>query len=265
MKNFLKVVALIITNIIFVFTLTNFIVLVNVNGSINSTLTTLAKEAVVENISDNVSNKNFDITEDKELDELINKYIDIFVDGVITGKVNDNDLKQDVITFLKDNKDRLNERYDLDIKDSDIAELETSGELDEFKDSFDQSIVTLKDDMTSEYGWFIGFVRFLRSGDFIVVSVVVMIICLILNVLLMWSPYKWMLPVGISSIISSIITFINALLVTLIVFALQDSSNVNITANTSILVLISVILLVVGIALLIVNSNLKKNEKKVKA
>ena len=230
MKNFLRVFSLIIINIIFTLTIIIFVSITNINGSINSTITSYAKTTIIDSLKDEVSEFEYP-EDDEELNELADKYINIFIDGVVTGEVEDYNLKDDVINYLKNNKDELNEKYDLDIKDSDIEELENSDELDKLKDEINNTVVDVSNNVSSEYNWALNFIAFIRSMKFKIMCISIMVICLLLNALLMWSPYKWMLPTGIVSIVSGALTIINSIIMSLIAIVVASSSSVNINVN----------------------------------
>ena len=258
MKSFLKTFALIIVNIILVCAIVVTTVTFNIGDSINSAVSSGVKKSIATSYSDdNIE----ELLSDDELSDLIDKYSSIYTEAILTGDINDDDLKEDVINYIKKHKDELNEKYDVNIQDSDIEDLDE--EIDSLKDEIKTTINEVR--TGSDNGMekdMLSFISYICSDNYKITCISVIVVCILLNVLILWSPYKWMLPVGISGVVSGIIGIINSLIVGLISTVITADSGMNINMNSSFILITNLIILVLGIVFLIINGNLSKKSIK---
>lgn len=204
-----------------------------------------------------------ELLENKEVQKLIDKYIDITINGVIDEKsLEDVDLKEDIIRFLKENKEVLEKEYGISISYEDIDELENSDEFSTITEDYIDSVKTVRQDITDGQKKLIKMYNVLCSLAFKIILFVLLIVNLVCIAILQKSAYKWLQSLGANLIFSGALTIILGLILHFGINAVVSKMNLGLKFGFLKVSLIGLIACVVGIVLIVVYTIIKKKADK---
>lgn len=198
------------------------------------------------------------ILENKETEALVDKYINLAISGITDEKnLSKINLEEDMLKYLKNNKELLEKELGLEITDEIVEATEESLKSKELSESFKQSISNASKNISPEERFLLKAYSFLTSRDFKILVLVLITLDLILIGIIQKSYYKWLKSLGISLILSGLGTLFMSMAVKAIVVNLSPLKEFNIKSLTY----SSIILMVVGIILSIVQIFIDKKYK----
>lgn len=195
----------------------------------------------------NIDPKLKEVLKDKEVQSFIDKYTDITLE-IFSGKdVNEVDFSKDFIELIESKKDLLNEAG-LEIKDEDIQEFKNSDDYKELNEKYKEAMEEVVKNTDSEGAAVIRSISFLGTNSFRILCLVLIAISVVLIVLLSWSAYKWLLPIGINCVVSGSLTLIGSIFVSSVISVLLKTQAI----RTVSLLISGGVLLVVGIIMIVI-------------
>ncbi len=197
-----------------------------------------------------------EIIEDEEVQSFIDKYIDITLEGFSGKDMKDVDFSKDLIELIESKKDELNEAG-IKITDEDIETFKNSDEYNELNEGYNQMFTDITSDVSNEGLQFIKAFAFLGTNTFRIICLVIIFISVLLIGLLSWSPFKWLLPVGIDCIVGSGLTLSGGIIIKSMISAAVEISSTKLMG----LFLPGFVLLILGIIMLIIYAIFKSKEK----
>jgi len=195
----------------------------------------------------NVDPKLKEFLQDKEVQSFIDKYTEITLEGLSGKDVSDVDFSKDLIELIESKKDLLNEAG-IEIKDEDIQEFKDSDEYKELNKSYQEAMTDVVKNTDNEGATAIKTFSYLGTNSFRTLCLVLIAISVVLIVLLSWSAYKWLLPIGINCTVSGILSLVGGIFVSSLASALLKVS----TIRTVSLFVSGGVLLAVGVIMIIV-------------
>lgn len=228
------------------------------------------KEIVRNELVVSVSNE-FNVTPDQaeglfekeETKQLIDKYTELTMNGFMgEDSIRDIELGEDLLQYVKENREYLEEQLDIVITDQMIQDLEDSEEYKQLTDMYKKIVVEGKTNMSSEDQGLIDAYSFVISWKFQLMLVVIIAVILLFVALIQKSYYRWIRVLGISSIIGAVLTSILALGLKLIVqYAIQDM-NMNFNFNISPMIIGCILAGVIGILFIVLFVVIQKSQVK---
>ena len=231
--------------------LINLICLLMLSFNIQKSLVNgIVKEVIKNNylVQDkNITNneKINELLNSKETEELINKYLDQILSNVSDDKkLDENELKKDIIDYLRKNKKTISDISGKEISDVDIDKVEQ--ELN--NNSINKNITINSNKIPKESKQILKGYKSFISIKFQITLIVLIIIDLIIIGLLQWSLYKWIKTLSKCMITSGTLIIIMSLIVMGIVIVLSPLKSFNMNS----LLLTGFVVLVLGIFILII-------------
>lgn len=194
------------------------------------------------------------ILEDKEINTIVNEIIEDITGDVNQEKITIDDATiEHAINYAEAHKEELEKitGEKIDLSDVNIEEIKTeiNDSLAQTDFNTDQSVKTV----IEAYNIF-------TSKELFYGLLGAIIFQIVLLALLSWSAYKWLLPAGISLIVSGVIGFATFLLSFAVVGMIASETNISI--NTNSILINSLIELAVGIIAVVVVSIINKKKKE---
>lgn len=158
---------------------------------------------IIENITDNEQVN--EILNSKEIQDLINKYIDIAIQGMIDiENIDDISIEQDMINYIKENKEIIEEKTGIEITDEMIEE--TAKEIQEQKisESFKETIQKTSENIPENQKVILKGYSFITSAKFRGIIIFLIILDILLIAIVQKSYYFWIKNVGDSLLASGI-------------------------------------------------------------
>ena len=231
-----------------------------IDGVIKESIRTkLTPSDITENV--NIDNKEMEkLLNSKETDELVNKYLDKILNGV-TGEetINEKEFKEDIINYIKNNKEEISKISGQEITDVDINKIEKEIYTKDFSNIINESQNQTNKMIPTEIKTAIKGYQFFTSKKFQIIMILSILIDLILIALLQKSLYKWIKTLSKSMISSGILTIIMSLVVVVIIKFLSPLKTFRINS----LLISGIVILITGIIMLIVYNIVVKKEEKV--
>lgn len=268
-KILIALLVLVLIDIIFALAISFNLKKVLINGVIKETII----ESIVprqKNTENNIITEEQikEITDDPRIQEILNspevqdlleKYLDTTVEGLIDiNNIDEVALEQDMVEFLKDNREVLEEKAGKEITDEMIDNAYQQMEGRDMSRAYMQSLENASKNMTTTEKNVLKGYKFLVSKKFRIILFVVMIIDLLLIALLQKSFYKWIKTLGKSMIVSGVGVLISSYISKLIVMGVASFSNFDISS----LITTGVIITGSGIAIVIIYKIVLKILKK---
>ena len=195
----------------------------------------------------NVDPKLKEFLQDKEVQSFIDKYTDITLEGFSGKDISDVDFSKDLIELIESKKELLNEAG-IEIKDEDIQEFKDSDEYKEINKSYKEAMEDVVKNTDNGETAAIRTFSYLGTNSFRTLCLVLIAISVVLIVLLSWSAYKWLLPIGINCTVSGILTLVGGIFISSVASVLLKVS----TIKTVSLFISGGVLLAVGIIMIVV-------------
>lgn len=257
-KILIALLVLVLIDIIFALAISFNLKKVLINGVI--------KEAIIESVvprQKNAENNIIteeqikEITDDPRIQEMLNspevqglleKYLDTTVEGLIDAdNIDEVALEQDMISFLKDNREVLEEKVGKEITDEMIDDTYKQLEGKDMSRAYKQALENASKNMTTSEKQVLKGYKFIISLKFKIILFIAMILDLLLIALLQKSVYKWIKTLGKSMIASGIGIVVVSYISKLIVMSAANLSNFNISS----LIITGIIITVSGIIIVI--------------
>ena len=264
MKAF-KILGIVLLSICLFFSLMTLMLSVSVKDIFeNKLMVTAFKTGVMENVPEEdkkeVSKALDEVLKYPEVSELIDAVLNDYINYDSNKGVSDKTIDL-IMKFAVDHADDIKKISGEDFNINEIDTPENRQALREgmnkvYDDNIenDSDAQSVKDvlkaynDYTSDNYWKI------------MAGIVLLIISLI--ALISWSYYRWMQPVGIVSIIASVFTFLFYGGLYGINMLLKESTDMNLTVTSNVVLWFAIIEIVLGITFLIVHSNLLNRERQ---
>ena len=237
------------------------------------------KETVVERIFPrSYQEENYTITEEQikeitddprvqeilnspEVQALLEKYLDTTVEGLIdVNNIDELELEKDMMQFIKDNREVLEEKVGKEITDDMIENAAEQMESKDMTRAYKQTLENASRNMTTTEKEVLKGYKVLVSKKLKVILFIAMIIDLLLIALLQWSLYKWIKTLGKSMIASGVGIIIASFVISKIVETKAHISNFNTMSLTTTGLIIAGSGLVIVIIYAIIMKLLKKKD-----
>lgn len=263
----LKTIAVVLLNLILFNLLIVFAISLNLESMVKDDI---LKEIIKEEfLNDEIKSNSSEITTDNEkinellerpeTQEIVDKYLDITIDSLTDeNKVSEVEIEKDMINFLKENKELVKEKLDVEVTDEMINSVEKELENKELSTVFKKSLTNAKETMPKEAKLILQAYNYLISLKFKLIIALFILIDILLIALLQSSVYKWLSSLGGSVVISGIGLLIMSLIVKIVVTSFSNFKGFNLNSLTT----TGFILIAIGIILIIVKKLLDKKSVK---
>lgn len=273
MKGFLRgLLTIWITILLIIFGL-----VLSIKSILIDTADTMIKKEISNNIVSEIKNyENEEISEEvitevkdtiennKEIKKIIDTYFDKALDILVNDSAEKIDVSNDLNILIDEGEKILNDNG-ITITEEEKKELLSMVSTDEVNNLVNNTIVEVKENLTSETKIVLDTYKFLTSNTFKLILVSLIIISLLLIALLKRSYYKWLSNFGSSSIVAGLI--VGALLPFSISTILSSIETEEIVISTSSLNTYGYILIAIGMLSIILNiviSKILSKDKNVK-
>lgn len=154
-----------------------------------------------------------EILESPEIKDLVNRYLDKMIniladDNISVDELNEFDLEQDMINYIKENKEVLSEKTGIEITDEMIEKASKKIDERDTKKVVKQTIENTRRNLTPKEKNLIKLYLFLISLKLKIYVIIGIIINLVLIAILKSSLYKWLKNLSESMVLSGIGTII---------------------------------------------------------
>lgn len=189
------------------------------------------------------------ILESKEVQELMNKYLDKIINNLSSDEeIDEYEIEKDVINFLKENKEEIEEITGKEITNEQIEKTKELYEDNHISHSVEKAIKEAKENMTTKEKTALKGYSFIISTLFKVLMFILIVINLVLISVINKSYFMWINTLGNSMFMSGLLTTLIALITSLI---LRGSTGIK-TINTNSLIIPSIIVGLIGLVISIV-------------
>lgn len=159
-----------------------------------------------------------EILESDEVQELINKYLDLTVESMVDeDSIDDINIEEDVMNYIKENKEILEEKTGVEITDEMIEKTKEQGEAQEISKSFIESIKKTRDNLTSTQKHVLKGYGFLTSIKLRVSLIMMIIISCVLLFILQTKKFVWLKSIASSTITAGVLVSTSSIIVKLII------------------------------------------------
>lgn len=262
----LKNVVIILLNIVLINLLIIFAISFNLKNIVRDDL---IKEVIKEEIIvKEFQPKDLEVTKNEEINqilntpevqELVDKYLDISFSTLMNDEASSNiELEKDILKFFQENKAVIDEKIGVEITDEMIEKVEEQLDSKELSRVFEQSLNNAKNSMPKEVKIILQVYNYLISGMFKLIILSLISIILLVIAILQKSFYKWLGPLGISSLIGGFGVILMSLIVKIVVQASSDLTGFKLKS----LIITGIIMALLGVALIIIRKILDKNVAK---
>ena len=259
LKSLLKgLLVLIMVNLIGILVLSLTIQKTLVNGIIKETIKTeVLKDSIKQELSVEDNAAVEELLDDPETQRLIEKYMDKTI-NVLAGNesIDTIEVKEDIINYLKENKETISKISGEELTDAKINELEKELEKEDIDQKLKQSMNNTKNEMPSIANDIIEVYSYFNSNEFRFILVISIVICIILIALLQKSFYKWIKTLAESVIVNGVLAIVVSLVVMFIVTTVSPLKSFNMNN----LLIPGIIMTVSGIIVVIVYNILTKKK-----
>ena len=273
-KILIAILVLVLIDIIFALAISFNLKKILVNGVI--------KETIVERITPkSYSEESYVITEEQikeitddpqiqeilnspEIQQLMEKYLDTTVDGLIDEEnLDEVALEQDMIKFLKDNREVLEKKVGKEITDEMIDDTYKQLEGKDMTRAYTQSVINAGKSLTTTEKKVLKGYKFLISKKFRIILFIAMIIDLLLIALLQWSFYKWIKTFGKTLIASGVGIIVASIVSSAIVMNAANLKHFDTSSLTITGVVITIVGIVIVISYIIVSKIIEKKDDEI--
>ena len=239
-----------------------------VNGVIKETIKTEVinkehkeKNVIIEEEINNITDdpRIKEILNSPEIQEIMNKYLDTIVEGLINDNENLNDLniEKDIYDYIKENKEVIEQKASVKIDDETIEKVKEMNESKQLSKNLKLAIQKQSKTITKKEKTVLKGYKLLTS----IIFQLILVLLILLDLLLIWFINKKSIKavvkeLGISSIISGILTILISIVVKIIVITTTQLK----TFHMRNLFISGIGIVIIGILILLIK---KKLEKKV--
>ena len=159
-----------------------------------------------------------EILESDEVQELINKYLDLTVESMVDeDSIDDINIEEDVMNYIKENKKILEEKTGVEITDEMIEKTKEQAEAQEISKGFIESIKKTRDNLTSTQKHVLKGYGFLTSIKLRVSLIMMIIISCVLLFILQTKKFVWLKSIASSTITAGVLVSTSSIIVKLII------------------------------------------------
>lgn len=153
----------------------------------------VAAEEVITTEFDNIEDsENFsELLKNDEVKKLVNIYIDDMIESIVSNKDSSKDLEKDIVDFVNNNRDFIEEEYQVEITDEFIIELEKELDNNNLNNEYEEIKNELKYSMDEDEISLIKIYNYITSDSFKILLFVLIVGDLFLIAILQKSYYKW--------------------------------------------------------------------------
>lgn len=229
-------------------------------------LSDIVKEKLSSELTSDLDNESRikEVLESEEANKFIDEYINKTLDGVVdTSSLNDIDMGDDLLDFIRENKSRLEEEIGFSISMDKVEELLQSDSYKKLEDSYKETVKKVSSSVPESQKKLIKLYNFLLSVKFKVIVSILIIIILILMSLLEKTLYKWLKYLGTTAILSGIFTAIMIGLAKIVLNCINENGSYNVDFSFDHMIACSVVTFIIGVVIYIIykiidNVNRKK-------
>lgn len=154
-----------------------------------------------------------EILESPEIKELVNKYLDKIIttiadENVSVDELNEFNLNQDMINYIKENKEVLSEKTGIEITDEMIEEASEKIEEIDTKKIVKQTVENVRNNLSSQEKQLLKAYNFITSSSLKIYLIIGIIITMLLIAIIKKSLYKWIRNLSNAMILAGIATLI---------------------------------------------------------
>ncbi len=137
-----------------------------------------------------------EILESPEIKELVNKYLDKIIttiadENISVDELNEFNLNQDMINYIKENKEVLSEKTGIEITDEMIEEASEKLEEIDTKKIVKQTVVNVRNNLSPQEKQLLKAYNFITSSALKIYLIIGIVIILLLIAIIKKSLYKW--------------------------------------------------------------------------
>lgn len=226
-------------------------------------LATQISESFKENFPDlteeDITTMEENIRENEKIDALVNKYSEKIIQDLSKKEIEDFDVRQDLKTFITENKQTIEEAIGRKITDQEVEEiLNETMENEKVNESYKEIITQARESIPEDNQELIDGYNKVTTDSFMIGLIIASIICIIMIALLKKPYYKWIVNIAIAGIISSFFIALIGGSIALVLNLLIESVGESHTVSVTPVLITSGIILGTSIILLIINSMLDK-------
>lgn len=256
--------------------LVNLIVLLIINCTIKKTI---INDIVLETIKNNSTNilmtnpkdkdesvlSNNDIVQEviqsQEINELLNEYLDEMLSTLSDEKdieeLDTQKIQEDIIDYIKNNKEQLSEKIGVEITDEMIENAKDYSTEQDTSSAIKQYINNQKNNMSDQEKNILKMYKVIASTKLRIVIIISIIITIILIALIQKSLTNWIKNTSIALVISGLSAIIMSLILKLLIEGIMKTA-----IRTSTMMTIGIIVLIFGIIMYILYKIFKIKPKK---
>lgn len=206
-----------------------------------------------------------EILESKEIKDLVNNYVDKIIEIIGDEELSDEkmeelNIEQDMINYIKENKKVLEDKTGIEITDEMIETASIKLNERDTKKVLKQTIKNTRNNISPETKQLLKLYQIIVSTKLKIFLLLGIIIDIILIAILKKSTYKWLKTIANSTVIAAISTIIIS---TALKYLLSIMLN-NMTIKTNKMLGLSIIVLIIGIVLNIIYFTINKIVKNKK-
>lgn len=194
-----------------------------------------------------------EILENEEINEFVNDYVNKTIEGVVDpSSLDDVDMSEDIISFVRENESKLEEQLGVDISVEKIEELIQSDKYQQLETDYKKAVESVSTSVPKSQKNLIKVYNFLLSTNFkLIVSGLIAVILILLS-LLQKSLYKWLKYLGVSTMVSGIFVAIMGLVVSFIINSVVKGMSYNINFKVDYMLICALITFIIGIAIYVI-------------
>lgn len=192
-----------------------------------------------------------EILESKEIKDMVNRYLDKIIntmadENISLDELNEYDIEQDMIKYIKENKEILSQKTGIEITDEMVDK--ASEKLDErdTKKVIKQTVENTRRNLSPQEKSLLKLYNFITSTNLKIILVISIIIDLLLIAVIKKSLFKWIKNLSQSMTIAGTLTILISMALEIIIskiLKVQENIKLESMSNLSIIILISGIIL----------------------
>ena len=232
----------------------------------SSTIATkIASDELAENVktgNEVIDEKVQELLKDKELKALVEKYIDKTLEGLVSEEaLSDVNIEKDIIQFVQDHEDLIEEKLGVEIKEEYYEEAKNQEEYHEITNEYKKAIQSSREQMPDELKEVVKYFNFFLTMKCRLILFSILIISTILMALLQKSYFKWISTLAIFAISNGILLLVMSFAFDAIMNYIVKEVNGVSNFGTSVLTKNSLITLISGVIVLIIYKIVEKESK----
>lgn len=219
-------------------------------------VTKVASDELVENVktkNEFVDEKIQELLEDKEIKALVEKYIDKTLEGLVSeDALDDVNIEKDIIEFVQDHEDLIEEKLGIEIKEEYYEEAKNQEEYHEITNEYKKAIESSRENIPEEVKVIIEYFNYFLTMKCRLILFGILIISTLLMALLQKSFYKWISTLATSAISCGVMLFLMSFAFDGIMTYILKNTGSTGSFSMSVLTRNSLITLISGIVVLII-------------